>query len=114
MHDNAGKYLKEIRIKNINRIIIGTLNINSLYSKFDQLKILIKKYIDILVIEETKLDPSFPDDQWLKPYLSDRSFIVTVENDYSDPGNLTCGVPQGSILGPILLLLYVNDIPSAL
>ena len=38
MPDNAEKYLKKIRIKNNNRIIIGTLNINSLYSKFEQLK----------------------------------------------------------------------------
>ena len=51
---------------------------------------------------------------WFKSYLSNRSFIVNVENDYSVPGNLTCGVPYGSILGPFLFLLYVDDIPSAI
>ena len=37
---------------------------------------------------------------WFKSYLSNRSFTVNIEDDYSDPGDLNCGVPQGSILGP--------------
>ena len=46
--------LDEIRTKNINRLIIYNLNINSLSSKFEQLKVLIQRKIDILVITETK------------------------------------------------------------
>ena len=69
--------LKELRLKNVNKLILGNLNINSIPSKFDQLKFLIKDKIDILLITETKLDSSFPDDQFSipgfsKPFRKDR------------------------------------------
>ena len=56
--------LKSLRLKNLNRIIIGHLNINSIRYKFDALKNLIKDNIDILVVSETKIDESFPDSQF--------------------------------------------------
>src|SRR4029434_2358198 len=43
----------------------------------------------------------------LKSYLQDRSFFVAVGNCTSTPTSLTCGVPQGSILGPLLFNLYM-------
>ena len=49
---------------------------------------------------------------WLKSYRANRLFRVDLGSCYSDPSNIRCGVPQGSILGPLLFLIYVNDMPQ--
>ena len=72
------KLLKSIKISNINRLIIGQLNINSLRNKFEALKLIMKGNLDILIITETKLDETFPKiqfciDGYAPPFRVDRT-----------------------------------------
>ena len=51
-----------------------------------------------------------PIHSWFKDYLTDRNQITVFKGENSSSSTITHGVPQGSILGPILFLIYINDI----
>ena len=50
---------------------------------------------------------------WFQSYLSNRSFLVNLGNNFSQPASVCCGVTQGSILGPLLFLIHVKDMSQA-
>ena len=50
--------------------------------------------------------------KWFRSYLHDREQYVSVQGSYSDKQKLKYSVPQGSILGPLLFIIYINDMPN--
>ena len=97
MKDNniyAFDEMKSLKLKHPKNIFLGHLNINSIPNKFNGIMDLVKDYLDIFLISETKIDSTFPESQfhcqgYTRPFRRDRS------------------------LGAGGLLLYINDdIPS--
>ena len=68
---------------------------------------------DILLFKLKALGFKYEIIKWMSSYLTGREQIVNVNGIESEPVELTCGVPQWSILGRVLFLLYVNDMNAA-
>jgi hypothetical protein len=52
--------------------------------------------------------------KWFESYLMNRVQQCSINGKLSDKKRINCGVPQASILGPLLFLLYINDLPDCL
>ena len=66
-NDDFKTKLKDIRITNLNRIVISHININSIRNKFELLAEAVMGNVDILMVTETKIDESFPASQFITP-----------------------------------------------
>jgi len=66
--------------------------------------------LDILIMKLRDVGLSFSSIEWFKSYLSSRYQVVKIQASISDQLHFTGGVPQRSILGPLLLSIYTNDL----
>ncbi|BHF83373.1 hypothetical protein SprV_0902651500 [Sparganum proliferum] len=86
-------------------VVVIYFDLSKAFDKVPHRRLLVK--LEALGIRPHLLD-------FIRSYLSDRCQKVMVGNSYSTPHSITSGVLQGTVLGPLLFLLYINDISTEL
>ena len=89
-------------------------NLESLSVYFDFRKAFDRVPHHILLSKMAKFGFDYTFLELFSSYMSDRTQIVMIENTSSSIGFVTNAVPQGSVLGPLLYVLFINDMPNAL
>ena len=99
--------------------------LDSIYQYCDNHEITVRIYIDLQKASDTVNHSIFLQKlaiygvrgtvlKWFESYLSNRKQYTVLPDYESELDSITYGVPQGSVLGPLLFLIYVNDIQNAI
>ena len=104
LEDNVKDTLKKLRIKNLNRVIISQININSIRNKIELLSEAVLGNIDILMVSESKIDMSFPTNQFVI-----EGFVTPFRLDRTNTGGGILVYVRDNIPSKLLNISYVSS-----
>lgn len=111
--------------KNFSTTTAGFSLLNFIYKELDVSHFVLAIFFDLtrafdtinstyLQIKMEKLGIRGPINDWLRSFTEDRTVRVKIHDTLSDPKKINCGVPQGSIISPLLFSLFINDLDKFL
>ena len=107
IHNLELYFLNDKILKGFNDGLVTGMILIDLQKAFDTIN------HDMLLKKLSIIGFSDPTVKWFQSYLSNRKFTVNLKDYFYEVSSISCSVPQGSILGPLLFLIYVNEMPMA-
>ena len=91
----------------MDKVLINGVVFSDLKKAFDTVGTILLCKLERCVVRGTLL-------WWFQSYLYQRKQVCKINNTVSSETDICCGVPQGSNRGPLLFLVYINDLPNCL